>query len=674
MARHRAPSDHAGLRALLAAFACIVFAAVVLHFDVAGGVTVPAWTIAVPFVVYVGLATLTLGRASLRRRAGWVVGALATHVVLVVTTAAIVAVTGSVSLAVALSEAIVESPVATVIFVASVPLTLLPFRRRALARPAVRAPRHRRAAPGAPSGEPRLGAPAAGETAFEREPQGRMPATAPGDAEGAARAESPTAAGAAPPPPPAVHAPAARPVVAPPPVRVTDEDTVRIPFMRIAPQLPAGAFVLPMERLAESMRVPHELLVPRRLVIAQLAEGRVEVAWTLVEDQFPTLGFALQPSEVRKRYPELRLSLPLELVVPQVPAALFSGGPPAAEVDDLDRYPAPFQPSLAEMPPAVPPPSPPTAVTRSVPAPPASPLIAPARPPRSAVPGLEQAVVSAPTNAPLPLATAAPAGTKRAVPVRTAGARAGAPRVADPQPAALLAQGRRLATSLAAFGPLDVAAQRMSGTTVLSLVTAELPHEAIKRAAARSAPLLSAAQQVTIHAERVSMVLMPVRGGVLVVALRAGSPLALLEILLGRACGEEPAAVMPAAALRGLAAAEVDDRVAALRGALDGFGCVVPAAFVDGASELDVYVFSAGAEPPQRAGEAARAVWHALVRESEGDLGRAVSVVLREGTRRTVVHPVRAARSVMLAAAGVLRRPGLAYRQAAAAAQRLARA
>ena len=101
---------------------------------------------------------------------------------------------------------------------------------------------------------------------------------------------------------------------------------------------------------------------------------------------------------------------------------------------------------------------------------------------------------------------------------------------------------------------------------------------------------------------------------------------------------------------------------------------MVPAAFVDGASELDVYVFSAGAEPPQRAGEAARAVWHALVRESEGDLGRAVSVVLREGTRRTVVHPVRAARSVMLAAAGVLRRPGLAYQQAAAAAQRLARA
>jgi len=100
----------------------------------------------------------------------------------------------------------------------------------------------------------------------------------------------------------------------------------------------------------------------------------------------------------------------------------------------------------------------------------------------------------------------------------------------------------------------------------------------------------------------------------------------------------------------------------------------VPAAFVDRASGLDVYVFSAGDEVPQTAGEAARVVWQALVRESEADLGRAVSVVLREGTRRTVVHPVTAARPVMLAAAGVLTRPGLAYRQAAQAAERLARA
>lgn len=285
--------------------------------------------------------------------------------------------------------------------------------------------------------------------------------------------------------------------------------------------------------------------------------------------------------------------------------------------------------------------------------------------------------MSAPASAPPPLVnpivgTVAPAETERPAEVRTPVVVPIAP--ADPPPAALLAYGQRLAARLVAFGPLDVTARRVSGTSVLSLVTAGLPHEAIERAAARSAPLLCAAQQVTIHAERVSMVLAPVRGGVLVVALPARSPLALLEILLGRACGEDPVAPMPAAALRGLAAAEVDRRVADLRSALDGFGAVVPAAFVDRASGLDVYVFSAGDEVPQTAGEAARVVWQALVRESEADLGRAVSVVLREGTRRTVVHPVTAARPVMLAAAGVLTRPGLAYRQAAQAAERLARA
>jgi hypothetical protein len=305
----------------------------------------------------------------------------------------------------------------------------------------------------------------------------------------------------------------------------------------------------------------------------------------------------------------------------------------------------------------------------AVPAPVASPPAA-TIPARSAVSVTTPATVG-PAAVNRVVDTAPLAETKRAAEVSTSVA---PPAAAEAAPVALLEHGHRLAARLVAFGPLDVAARRVRGTAVLSLVTGGLPHEAIERAAARSASLLCAAQQVTIHAERVSMVLAAVRGGVLVVALPPRSPLALLEILLSRACGEEPVAPVPAAALRGLAAAEVDRRVADLRGALDGFGAVVPSAFVDRASGLDVYVFSAGEEMPHIAGEAARGVWQALVRESERDLGRAVSVVLREGIRRTVVHPVTAGRPVMLAAAGVLTRPGLAYRQAAQAAERLARA
>jgi hypothetical protein len=678
MARHRSPSYHAGPRALMIGFTCIAVAAVVLHFRVADGVTVPAWAIVVPFLLYVALATVTLGRASLRRRAAWLAGACATHVVFVVTTAGLVAAGGSVSWVIALPEAIVESPVATVIFTVGVPITLLPFRGRVLAPPAVRVPGYRRAAPSAPAGDPGTSAIGTRETPFAREPRPRtraMPATA------APAADTGAVPAARPSPLPALNGPRARPVAAPLMLRASAEEAVRVPFKRIAAQLPGEAFVLPMERLAETMRSPHELLVPRSLVVEQLGEGRVEVAWTVVEDQFPILGFAFATSKFRTRYPELRLSLPLDVVVPQLPPALFSNGTPAAQVGGLDRYPAPFQPSSEHPVPAASSPSLPPVLTPAVSAPEVPASTAPpahaAPAPIAAPPSAELAAVTALVRLPPPVvgpvgAAVVPVEKKASRQVRTSVAVPAAPRETDPVPDALLAHGHRLAAGLAAFGPLEVGARRVIGTTVLSLVTAGLPHEAIERAAARSAPLLCAAQQVTIHAERVSMVLTAVRDGVRVVGLRAGSPLALLEILIGRVCGDDAVGTAHAAAPRGLTAAAVDHRVAELRGALDGFGAVVPAAFVDRASGLDVYVFSAGEAASHSAGEAARVVWQALVRESESELGRAISVVLREGRRRTVVHPVRVARPMMLAAAGVLTRPGLAYRQAAQAAERLA--
>ncbi len=647
MARHRPSPPHAGLRALATAFACVALTAAVLRFDVAGGLTVPAWTAVLPLLVYVALAAITLGRASLRPRLVWLAGACATHALVVVATAAVVAAAGADSLATALPSAIVESPLATVIFLVGVPLTLLPFRGRLLPRPAARASSPRPAAPAPPRTERPARAPVAGETPFAREARRRMAVAAPPPVQApAAAVPSPAPVSVLPPP--------ARPVVAPMQVRAAAAPTVTIPFERIAAQLPADVFLLPMDRLAESMRSPHELLVPRSLVVAQLAEGQVEVAWALVEDQFPTLAFALEASEIRKRYPELRLLLPLDLVVSQLPPAVFSPAAPVAELGGIDRYPAPFQPSSGATVPAVPP-----ATRPAIPAA-APPPVAPAAPAPSVT--LAPAIVEAPVVPRPPAAAPASAAPSPAVAVTAV----------PPSEAALLAQGQRLATRLVAFGPLEVGVRRMSGTTVLSLVTAGRPREAIERAAARCAPLLAAAHQVTIHTDRVSMLLTRVCGGVLVVGLRAGALLAMLEILVVRACSGEPAGGAPAGVPRGLAAADVDGRVAALGGALQGFGPVVPAAFVDRAGGLDVYVFSTAAEA-QVAGEEARVVWQALVHEGERDLGRARSVVLREGPRRTVVYPVAAARRpAMLAAAGVLALPGLAYRQAARAAERLA--
>jgi hypothetical protein len=663
MGRHHRSPRHAGPRALATALACIALATAALRLDIAGVLVVPTWTVALALLVYTALAAFTLGRASLQRRSLWVAGAGATHLVFVVATAAFVAATGPASLTTALLQAVVESALVTIIFVIGAPLMLLPFRDRLLPRPVARAPAPRPGTPGPPLADLKASAPPAGETPFAREARRRTAAVQ-------STVEPAMSVEAVLPPPPLVLPPPALPVVPAIPMRAADEDTVRIPFTRIAAQLPAEAFVVPVERLAESMRSPHELLVPRSLVLAQLGEGRVEVPWTLVEDQFPTLGFALETSEIRTRYPDLRLSLPLDLVVRQVPPEVFSEAAPAPELAGLDRYPAPFQPFSGAPAAVVPAP-----VTPAAPAPPPAlpPEIAEAatveRPVMAATASVAPPITDPVAAAPPPVETTPPAEVRPSVVLPPS------PPASSTPPPELLAQGERLAGRLVAFGPLEVAAQTLGGTNVSSLVTAGLPQHAIERAAVRCAPLLATAHQVTIHTDRVSMVLRAVRGGVLVIALRAGSPLALLEILLARACADGPPASAPAGAPRGLAAAALDGRVSALGGALQGFGPVVPAAFVDRASGLDVYVFSAEAEAAEVAGEAARVVWQALVHEGEHELGRAVSVVLREGTRRTVVHPVATApRPAMLAAAGVLALPGRAYREAAQAAERLATA
>ena len=93
-------------------------------------------------------------------------------------------------------------------------------------------------------------------------------------------------------------------------------------LLRIAEQLPPDVFVLPPARLA-SLREPHVLVVPRRLVVPQLGEGEVEIAWTLVEDQFPELALAVPAAEGRPPLPRWLISLPMDEIVRQIPADLL---------------------------------------------------------------------------------------------------------------------------------------------------------------------------------------------------------------------------------------------------------------------------------------------------------------------------------------------------------------
>src|SRR5204863_4047588 len=114
---------------------------------------------------------------------------------------------------------------------------------------------------------------------------------------------------------------------------------------------PADLFVLPANRLAASLREPGVLVVPRRLVMPQLQEGAVEIAWALLEDQFPALAFAVPVIEVRTKLPDWRLTLPLDEIVRQLPHDTFHGTAPTSDAPGIEAFPPPFQAFSSPAPP-----------------------------------------------------------------------------------------------------------------------------------------------------------------------------------------------------------------------------------------------------------------------------------------------------------------------------------
>src|SRR5262249_32339823 len=84
--------------------------------------------------------------------------------------------------------------------------------------------------------------------------------------------------------------------------------------------------------------------VPRGVGLALLPEGAVQVAWGVVASQFPPLVYAGSDVEFRRKYPGLKLTLPLDDVLRQVPPGTFSVGPASNHIDGLDAFPPPFQP------------------------------------------------------------------------------------------------------------------------------------------------------------------------------------------------------------------------------------------------------------------------------------------------------------------------------------------
>jgi hypothetical protein len=501
-------------------------------------------------------------------------------------------------------------------------------------------------------------------------------------------------------PPPVVPAPVAAPVVPPPPTPVLvappapaeppalpDEPMVRVPLLKIADQLPPDVFNLPPERLAESLREPHMLVVPRRLVLPQLREGAVDIAWTLVEDQFPELALAVPAAEVRRRFPGWVISLPMDEVVRQIPPELLRVEAPAADLSQIGTFPAPFTPG----PPAPEPPAE-TPAPREVeppvePAP--SPVVSP--PPVPAAP-----IVVAEPPAPVPVrAAAAPppppaAGTPSARPVPV-------PRATSPTPPPIAPPvehaetvdeesetlARTLALGLTSLGAFDWRVQRIGGRPHVSFVAPTLTREPLDVLAASAATLVErlgswAVEQVTIRTTRVACVLTPLGPrGTFAAGIRRNGAVAMLELTAARAARSAAGtAVVPPA---GLPLAPVPTtateggnghrRLGEAARALSAFGPVVASVAEAAGRTPGVYVFADRDEGVLAA--VARIVHEGLLARHDAEaLGRLESVELRRGRQRAVVWPLRGQPGApsLLATVGEVVLPGRAHRAVALAA------
>ena len=143
---------------------------------------------------------------------------------------------------------------------------------------------------------------------------------------------------------------------------------------------------------------------------------------------------------------------------------------------------------------------------------------------------------------------------------------------------------RALAVALAPAGSLECGARRIAGKPLATFVAPVLDRDAIDVLAERGLDLLErlapwGVEQVTVRTSRIAGVLTPLAsGGAVVVAVRRGGPIALLEILAGRARGgaARGARGVAPAAVRVTPVADANARVGQAVRALAVLGAVLP--------------------------------------------------------------------------------------------------
>jgi hypothetical protein len=648
-ARYR-QTDRRWILGACVAGAYLVAVAVLFALQVGEEIDVPIpFAVSAPPLVYAALSVVVLRRTALGRRLSWIGGACLTHVVLGVLAAMELAWAGGLPPVSAVAQVFALFAPAPALTLLATPLVLgllgltrpsstpQPRAESAAPRPAATSPSPRprsfarptlvrKVEAGAPPPQA-VAAPAPPSPAPAAVPP---PAAPPPPPPSTSTVERSSARAAAPIPEPPVAAPPLPAAAAPAP-RGKDRDDdvmVRVSFEGIASQLPAEAFVLPFDRLAESLKEPHALLVPRRVVLAQMREGGIAIDWQTVAAQFPDLALGVSEAEFRARYPDLKLSLPVDEVLAQLPA---DTRPLVTAVLNTERL---------ELPPPLSP-----------------------RGPN----GRSSAAFSlAPPAAPLPAASPAPPPSGLPVPV------AAETVASPPAPSNEMIDRETVARMVACFsgaGTFEAVAERVDGKTLVALVAPSIAREAVAACAARVLPLLAreAAEVVTVRTARAVVVLAAGSTPVLVATRRPGAPTALLELRAARAAAAGPGGVGPPARppARSLEPLTVDARVAGAGHALASFGAVEPAAFADGRTR--VYVFSASGRDAAPVGGLALSVSEAL--GETGELGRLVSVVFRRGGERTILRPL--GRTAILAASGPVRFPGRAHRDADRAAAAL---
>ena len=458
----------------------------------------------------------------------------------------------------------------------------------------------------------------------------------------------------APPAPAVVSPPAqkaatapARPPSAPPSRQALDwtEPTIRVPFIRIADQLPVEMFSRGREGLKDTLRPGVSLLVPRKLLLPHLREGLAPVKWEVVADQFPLDELALTHEEIAERLPDGSLLLPLDEVVPQIPPELLTLSTPPADVHGIEEFLAPFQP----------------------PAPAPEPVLAETaqkiEPELTEVEEVEDELEGAVENS----ETAEP--TVPSGPGTDSGYEHGRSDGA-----------RRIAALLAPLlNGLEIGQRDGAGTTLVTVVAPTLSEDSVVRTAARVVPFLTDARlpepvtQATLAAADATVILTPfgspsAGGALLVTAVVSRASLAWLERLSRTAAreaqgeagnGKRSRTDSDSSAGIELREASVPTAVRELAGSLTAFGPVAPTLLRDRAGALSACLFLPSSLEALPLARFARDLHAAL---GGAEIGRVASIILKLGARRVVLRTMdgRSGAVTMLVGGGPIDRPGLA--------------